>query len=99
MLAVRHSPCSDARQRPRRLAGRQLRRDGMDLSKLNMGEKVVGVSGVLLFVFSLFKWLGFTYKVGPVSVHASASAWSFTLCWIAVVIGILMVGYVVTKLL
>jgi hypothetical protein len=68
--------------------------DLVDLSKINTGEKVIGVSGILLFIFSFFSWLGFSY--GPIS--ASSSAWSFTLCWIAVVLGILMVGYVVAKL-
>lgn len=63
----------------------------MDLNKLSTGDKVIGVSGILLFIFSFFKWLGFSY--GPFS--ASESAWSFTLCWIAVVLGILMVAYVV----
>ena len=66
----------------------------MDLTKLNTGEKVIGVSGIALFIFSFFKWLGFS--AGPFSV--SRSAWSFTLCWIAVVLGILMVGYVAAKL-
>jgi hypothetical protein len=66
----------------------------VDLSKINTGEKVIGVSGILLFVFSFFPWLGFS--VGPFS--SSASAWSFVLCWLAVVLGIVMVAYVVAKL-
>jgi hypothetical protein len=66
----------------------------LDLNKINMGEKIIGVSGVLLFIFSFFSWLGFSAG----SFSASSSAWSFTLCWIAVVIGILMVGYVAAKL-
>jgi hypothetical protein len=65
----------------------------MDLNKLSLGDKIIGVSGILLFVFSLFKWLGRDY--GP--LHYSASAWSFTLCWLAVVLGIACVAYVVLK--
>jgi hypothetical protein len=65
----------------------------MDLSKLSTGDRIIGISGVLLFIFSFFKWLGYDY--GPISV--SANAWSFTLAWIAVILGVLLVGYVVAK--
>jgi uncharacterized membrane protein len=65
----------------------------MDLDRLTTGEKVMGISGILLFVFSFFKWLGYDY--GPFS--ASASAWSFTLAWVAVILGILVVAYVVLR--
>jgi hypothetical protein len=65
----------------------------VDINKLNTGEKVIGISGVLLFVFSFFPWLGFSYA----GFSASKSAWTFTLCWLAVVLGILMVGYVVAR--
>jgi uncharacterized membrane protein len=65
----------------------------LDINRLNTGEKVIGVSGILLLIFSFFPWLGFS--AGPFS--ASDSAWSFTLCWIAVVLGVFMVGIVVAK--
>jgi hypothetical protein len=65
----------------------------MDLNRLTLGDKVIGGSGVLLFIFSFFKWLGYSYS----SLSVSQSAWSFTLCWLAVIIGILLVGYVVLK--
>ena len=65
----------------------------MDINKLNTGEKVIGISGVLLLIFSFFSWLGFS--AGP--FEESRSAWSFTLCWLAVVIGILMAGLVIAK--
>jgi hypothetical protein len=65
----------------------------VDINKLNMGEKVIGVSGILLLIFSFFPWLGFSYA----GFSASKSAWTFTLCWLAVVLGILMAGYVVAK--
>ncbi len=65
----------------------------MDINKLNTGEKVIGVSGLLLLVFSFFPWLGFSYA----GFSASKSAWTFTLCWLAVVLGVLMAGYVIAK--
>ena len=65
----------------------------MDINKLNTGEKVIGVSGILLLIFSFFPWLGFSYA----GFSASKSAWTFTLCWLAVVLGVLMAGYVVAK--
>jgi hypothetical protein len=65
----------------------------LDINKLNTGEKVIGASGILLLIFSFFPWLGFS--AGPFST--SSNAWSFTLCWLAVVLGVLMAGYVVAK--
>jgi hypothetical protein len=66
----------------------------MDLNKLTLGDRIMGVSGILLFIFSFFSWLGFSY--GPIST--SASAWSFTLCWLAVILGVACVVYVVLKM-
>jgi hypothetical protein len=65
----------------------------LDINKLNTGEKVIGISGILLLIFSFFPWLG--YSAGPFS--ASKSACTFTLCWLAVVLGVLMAGYVIAK--
>lgn len=65
----------------------------MDINRLNTGEKVIGVSGILLLIFSFFPWLGFSYA----GFSASKSAWTFTLCWLAVVLGVLMAGYVIAK--
>ena len=50
----------------------------MDLNKLNTGEKVTGVSGIVLLVFSFFPWLGFSSTAGLRS-RPSKSAWAFTL--------------------
>ena len=70
----------------------------MDMNKLTTGDKIIGVSGVLLFIFSFFKWLGVKVDLrGVVSVSDSKSAWSFTLPLIAVLIGILLVAYVAAK--
>jgi hypothetical protein len=65
----------------------------VDINKLNTGEKVIGVSGILLLVFSFFPWLGFSYA----GFSASKSAWTFTLCWIAVVLGVALAGLVIAK--
>jgi hypothetical protein len=65
----------------------------LDINRLNTGEKVIGVSGILLLIFSFFPWLGFSYA----GFSASKSAWTFTLCWLAVVLGVLMAGYVIAK--
>jgi hypothetical protein len=65
----------------------------LDINRLNTGEKVIGVSGILLLIFSFFPWLGFSYG----GFSTSKSAWTFTLCWLAVVLGVLMAGYVIAK--
>lgn len=36
----------------------------MDLNKLSTGDKVIGVSGVLLFIFAFFKWYGISVPGG-----------------------------------
>jgi uncharacterized membrane protein len=69
------------------------RERALDINRLNTGEKVIGVSGVLLLVFSFFPWLGFSYA----GFSASKSAWTFTLCWIAVVLGVALAGLVIAK--
>jgi hypothetical protein len=76
------------------IAGTHRERErALDINRLNTGEKVIGISGILLLIFSFFPWLGFSS--GP--FESSSSAWSFTLCLIAVIIGVLMAGLVVAK--
>jgi hypothetical protein len=71
----------------------------MDISKLSRGDQIIGVSGIALFIFSFFKWLGYSFKSSavPTGFNASYGAWSFTLCWLAVIIGIALVAYVALK--
>ena len=69
----------------------------MDLNKLTMGDRVIAVSGIVLFVVSFFNWLGYEADVGPISVSEAASAWDFTLTLLAVLIGIAMVVLVALK--
>lgn len=66
----------------------------MDLSKLSLGDKIIAVSGILLLIFSFFPWLGFSFG----SFSASGSAWKFTLCWLAVLLGVACVVSVVLKM-
>jgi hypothetical protein len=66
----------------------------MDLNRLSTGDKVIGVSGILLFIFSFFPWLGFSFG----GFSESRSAWTFTLCWIAVILGVALVIYVILRM-
>jgi hypothetical protein len=36
----------------------------MDVKKLTLGDRVVVISGVLLFVFAFFKWFGISTSIG-----------------------------------
>jgi hypothetical protein len=69
----------------------------MDLNKLTMGDKVIAGSGIALFVFSFFNWLGIEVNSGPFSASESKSGWGFTLTLIAILIGIAMVVIVALK--
>ena len=70
----------------------------MDMNKLTTGDKILGISGIVLFVFSFFNWLGVSVDFkGVVSVSGSKNAWSFTLTLIAVLIGVVLVAYVAAK--
>jgi hypothetical protein len=79
------------------------RETGMDLNKLSRGDTVIGISGIVLFIFSFFNWLGFNYNgavatVGRINVQ-SGNAWSYTLTLLAVLLGLVMLAYVVMKAL
>jgi hypothetical protein len=70
----------------------------MDINRLTLGDKVIGVSGILLFIFSFFKWLWVKVSLkGITEAEASKGAWSFTLTLLAVLIGIALVAYVAMK--
>ena len=60
----------------------------MDLSKMTTGDKLFIGGGIVLFIASFFPWLGVDLNVkGLGNFSDSASAWSFTLLWLAVIIG------------
>lgn len=71
----------------------------MDLNKLSRGDSIIGISAIVLFIFSFFKWLGFNFKGTVFNLSASASAWHFTLTLLAVLLGLVMLAYVVMKAL
>jgi len=47
----------------------------MDVNRLNTGEKIAGVSGVLLFIFMFFDWFTASASNGLFSVSVGGSAW------------------------
>ena len=69
----------------------------MDLSKLSTGDKVLGGSGIALFIFSFFNW----FTLDNAFLNVTQSAWDYFFTGIVpVLLGLLLVGYVVvTKLL
>lgn len=77
----------------------------MDFDRLSRGERIVGISGLLLVAFSFIDWLGLrasstAQQFGvPLSAEDWKSAWSFPVTTLAVVIGLVMVALVTLKLL
>ncbi len=71
----------------------------MDLNKLSRGDTVIGISAIVLFIFSFFNWLGAKVTTGPLSGEVAKSAWSFNLTLLAVLLGLVMLAYVVMKAL
>lgn len=69
----------------------------MDLARLTMGDRVIGISGIVLFIASFFDWLGAKVDQGPFEVSDAKSGWGFTLTLIAILIGIAMVVLVSLK--
>ena len=69
----------------------------MDLARLTMGDRVIGISGIVLFIASFFNWLGAKVDQGPFEVSDAKSGWGFTLTLIAILIGIAMVVLVALK--
>jgi hypothetical protein len=47
----------------------------MDVNRLSTGEKIAGVSGVLLFIFMFFDWFTASASNGFISVTVGGSAW------------------------
>ncbi len=71
----------------------------MDLKKLTPGEMVIGVSGILLLIFSFFKWYGVTVLSGtPFEDTVGYNGWqrpSAFLSIVAILIGVVMAGHVI----
>ncbi len=47
----------------------------MDVDRLSTGEKIAGVSAILLFIFMFFDWFTVSASNGFVSVSVGGSAW------------------------
>lgn len=71
----------------------------MDLKKLTPGEITIAVSGIVLLIFSFFKWYAIDISIGGQTlVSASKNGWgapdSF-LSILAILIGVVMAGHVI----
>jgi hypothetical protein len=65
----------------------------MDFSKLSTGDKVIGGSGIALFIFAFFPW--FTYDATFITV--SQNGWHFFLTGIIpVLLGLIMIAFVIS---
>lgn len=62
----------------------------MEVDKLSTGEKIAGVSGVLLFIFMFFDWFSASVSNGLFGAAASGNAWD----WLDVIPIILLIAIV-----
>jgi uncharacterized membrane protein YhaH (DUF805 family) len=62
----------------------------MEVDKLSTGEKIAGVSGVLLFIFMFFDWFSVSVSNGLFGAAASGNAWD----WLDVIPIILLIAIV-----
>jgi len=66
----------------------------MDLNKLTTGDKVVGISGILLLIFSFFPW----YGLDGFGVSYSENAWDdFLFGTLPTLIGVALVALVAVQ--
>jgi hypothetical protein len=66
----------------------------MDLNKLTMGDRIIAISGIVLFIFSFFDWFAAEFNGETID---AGNAWDFNLSLLAVLIGIAMVVIVALK--
>jgi hypothetical protein len=57
----------------------------MDVNKLTQGEKIAGVSAILLFIFMFFDWFSYSISGGSFGISAGGNAWD-TLDFIPIVL-------------
>jgi uncharacterized membrane protein YhaH (DUF805 family) len=62
----------------------------MEVDKLSTGEKIAGVSAVLLFIFMFFDWFSVSVSNGLFGAAASGNAWD----WLDVIPIILLIAIV-----
>jgi hypothetical protein len=72
----------------------------MDVNRLSLGEKIAGVSGVLLFIFMFFDWFTASVSTGFFTASVGGSAWdAMEVIPILLMIGIVAaVGVAVVRL-
>ncbi len=63
----------------------------MDLDKLSSGEKVAGVSSIVLFIFMFFDWFSAEVTAGARSASEGVTAWD-ALDWIPIVLVVTIVA-------
>jgi hypothetical protein len=72
----------------------------LDLKKLTPGEMVIAVSGVVLLIFSFFKWYSIEFSILGQTVGASRNGWESPDAFfsvIAILIGIVMAAHVIVN--
>ncbi len=77
----------------------------MDMSKLTTGDKVIGVSAILLFVFSFLDWFKVSANIdagelgGDLSQSLSENGWGIGFLWagIPVLLGLAMLAIVLVS--
>jgi len=75
----------------------------VDLKKLSPGEMTIAISGIVLLIFSFFKWYGVEFSIaGTTIASVSRNGWqapSAILSVLAILIGVVMAAHIiVTKL-
>ena len=76
----------------------------MDLKKLTPGEMVISVSGIVLLIFSFFKWYGVSGgdlqdALDAAGIKSSFNGWqapSAFLSVVAILLGVVMAAHVIT---
>jgi hypothetical protein len=63
----------------------------MDLDKLSPGEKIAGISSVLLFIFMFFDWFSAEVTIGGSGASEGVNAWD-ALDWIPIVLVVTIVA-------
>lgn len=63
----------------------------MDVNRLTQGEKIAGISAVLLFIFMFFDWFSYSISGGSFGISAGGNAWD-TLDFIPIILLITIIA-------
>ena len=73
----------------------------VDINKLSKSEQIISVSAIVLLIFSFFSWysvdLGGDLDIPGVDTSYSANGWDVTLGWMAVILGLVMLGQILAS--